>query len=305
MHIAFNVDHEHVRFCGVAIMSALRCNRNRNTRVVAHVLSRGLTAHDRATLNALAALYGGEVFFYEPDTRLIEGFRVADARRQVPLVTYFRCLLAEYLPTTLHRVIYLDCDTIVCNRLDGFWNLPLAGAPLAAVADVAATSARYDALGYGPEEGYFNAGVLLVNLDYWREHNVGQACIDSFQSLPAGVVLNDQELLNRVFHGEVVWASMRFNAQSGFYRTSYPYYDEHRKELDRPAILHFSQSKPWEWNCMHPLRHAFFSCQNLTPWRGENVLSNPFVRFARWVRLLPYTLHVCRRRYRDDVNFYV
>src|SRR5262245_42672933 len=36
-------------------------------------------------------------------------------------VTYYRLLLPELLPTTLHRVIYLDCDVYVGRDLAGLW----------------------------------------------------------------------------------------------------------------------------------------------------------------------------------------
>lgn len=35
----------------------------------------------------------------------------------------------------------------------------------------------FDRLGYSRSKGYFNAGVLFMNLDYWREHSIGNECI--------------------------------------------------------------------------------------------------------------------------------
>ena len=108
IHIAFNIDHAYVRFCGVTLVSIFRSNPQ--AKVVAHILSRGLAVADKQVLQQLAAQYKGEVHFYEPDESLLEGFRIHASGSHISLVTYYRCMLADYLPDTLHRVIYLDSD---------------------------------------------------------------------------------------------------------------------------------------------------------------------------------------------------
>ena len=35
-----------------------------------------------------------------------------------------------------------------------------------------AMTERYSRLNYPQSLGYFNAGVLLINIEYWREHNL-------------------------------------------------------------------------------------------------------------------------------------
>ena len=66
-----------------------------------------------------------------------------------------------------------------------------------------------------------------------------------------------------------------------------------------PSILHYSSRKPWQYHCMHPLRHLFFKYQDLTPWKGENVLNSRGARFHRFVHFLPYTLKLKRGKYVD------
>ena len=177
IHIAFNIDHAYVRFCSVTLVSILRSNPQ--AKVVAHILARGLTASDKQVLQQLAAQYNGEAHFYEPDESLLEGFRIHASSSHISLVTYYRCMLADYLPASLHRVIYLDSDLLVTGSLAPFWQMPMQGAPVAAVVDAAADDhTRYKVLCYPEADSYFNAGVLLIDLDWWRTNNVGQRCID-------------------------------------------------------------------------------------------------------------------------------
>ena len=65
----------------------------------------------------------------------------------------------------------------------------------------------------------------------------------------------------------------------------------------------FSASrKPWQYHCMHPLRHLYFEYQDLTPWKGENVLNNWKPRLHRFIHFLPYTLGLKRSKYLNIID---
>ena len=297
IHIAFNIDHAYVRFCSVTLVSIFR--NNTDWHVVAHILSRGLTNADKAIMEKIVSEYNGEIRFYEPDERLLDGFCIHASNSHISLVTYYRCMLADYLPADLHRVIYMDSDVIVKGPIGEFWKMPMGGAPVAAVEDAAADDTmRYQTLHYPKEDSYFNAGILLIDLDWWRKHDVGKQCIQYYREHPERIRFNDQDLLNSIFHGQVRWASFRFNAQEGFYRSRYAYYAKHQAELEMPVIVHYTNRKPWDWDSTHPMRRLFYDYQMYTPWRGKNILHNPLYLIARWIKLLPYVLGLRKSRYR-------
>lgn len=297
IHIAFNIDHAYVRYCSVTLVSI--CRNNASNHIVAHILSRGLTADDKRVMQGIVSEYDAELCFYEPDEGLLEGFRIHASGSHISLVTYYRCMLADYLPMDLHRVIYLDSDILVIGSLEDFWQLPMRGAPVVAVEDAAADDVlRYETLCYPNKDSYFNAGVLLIDLDWWRANNVGQKCIAYYRKYPERIKFNDQDLLNSLFHGHVCWASLRYNAQEGFYRQRYTHYEEHKDALEHPIVVHYTNRKPWDWDSTHPMRQLFFQYQNYTPWKGKKLLHNPFYLIARWIKLLPYNLHLRKKRYR-------
>ena len=53
---------------------------------------------------------------------------------------------------------------------------------------------------------------------------------------------------------------------------------------------------------MHPLRHLYFEYQDLTPWKGENVLNNWKPRLHRFIHFLPYTLGLKRSKYLNIID---
>lgn len=140
--------------------------------------------------------------------------------KRLPMVVFYRCLLASILPTDVQRVLYIDCDTLILSDLSPLWNAPLDDHPLAAVADepVEINPAHAQRLQYEVSDNYFNGGVILFNLDYWRKHNLEETCRDFYQKYPERIRYNDQDLLNGLFHKSRILLPARWNVQSNFYR---------------------------------------------------------------------------------------
>ena len=75
----------------------------------------------------------------------------------------------------------------------------------------------YERLDYDSKYGYFNAGVLLVNLDYWRTHNMTQAFIEYIEHNFEKLRAHDQDVLNAFFYDKSVHISLAWNVEFIFY----------------------------------------------------------------------------------------
>ena len=300
IHIACNIDSHYVRHCAVTLVSLFENNRREEFSV--HVIARGLSGGEKDILTQLAAKYGSRVLFYEPDLRLLEGFTIRKFSKRISMATYYRCILSALLPREVDKVLYLDCDIVVTGDVRPLWGTPLDGVGVAAVEDMGCReAARYEVLKYPMEDSYFNAGVLLVNLDWWREHDVPRACADYYHRYPERILFNDQDLLNSVLHAHKRLVGLKWNVQDAFYRRPRRMDEAWRARfaqvLLHPVILHFTNRKPWEYDSQHPLRGVYFKYQDLTPWRGQRVLHNPLMRLKRFFRLLPFRLGLRRPKY--------
>lgn len=106
------------------------------------------------------------------------------------MVVFYRCVLASILPSTISRVIYLDSDTLVLGSLKELWDTNLNQLALAGVQDTVSPNPSYfERLQYAPSYNYINGGVLLLNLAYWRKHNIEQQCIKYYQQYPDRIIL--------------------------------------------------------------------------------------------------------------------
>ena len=120
------------------------------------------------------------------------------------------------------------------------------------------------------EYGYFNAGVTLINLHYFREHNVSGQLMDYIAQHYDGIKYHDQDTLNAMLHGQTLHLMPQWNMTSDIYAPGY------HRQADRqngrivrdyaleksnaqahkrhPLILHYvAKPKPWQAGCTHPL----------------------------------------------------
>ena len=300
MHIAFNIDSNYMQHCAVTLVSIFENNKEEDISI--HIIARGLTENNKQVLREITERYHDAIFFYEPDMKLLEGFNIRKFSKRISLATYYRCILSRLLPTSIDKVIYLDCDLVILGSIRPFWDISLEGVGVAAVEDMGCREPeRYEILQYPMEYSYFNAGVLLINLDFWRKHDIAQACIDYYHNYPERILYNDQDLLNSVLYKDKKLIDIKWNVQDAFYRRSSHVVQEHDKKnieaLLHPVILHYTNRKPWKYDSQHPLRHKYFHYLDFTPWKGERSLDKPINKIKRFMRLLPFYIKIRKVKY--------
>ena len=83
---------------------------NPGERMTLYLVHSGIPKEKLSTLEAQCALCGMELRPVTVDSKLFEG---APVTKQYPQEMYYRLLAAQLLPEGLHRVLYLDPDTLV------------------------------------------------------------------------------------------------------------------------------------------------------------------------------------------------
>jgi lipopolysaccharide biosynthesis glycosyltransferase len=95
-------------------------------------------------------------------------------------LTYARFLTPQIFPATVSRVLYLDCDILVLDDLGKFCTTDLERHLLGAIHDGLDVQIKRNAvqLNVPRVRDYFNAGVLLIDLDQWREKQIVETALD-------------------------------------------------------------------------------------------------------------------------------
>jgi lipopolysaccharide biosynthesis glycosyltransferase len=205
--------------------------------------------------------------------------------------TYTRIWLGEFFPANVERVLYLDADIVVVGSIAPLWGANLAGSLMGAV-DIPGSIQGVARLGMTAEEGYFNAGVLLIDLAKWRESGAEQAVIDYIQTYPERIAY-DQDALNACFRAVTARLDYKWNVIRPFFREplALPLARAEIEAIRRDAvIIHFNgSSKPWSYFCDHPRRAEYDKYLRMTEWRDYVPPDRtPLNRLRKMVsRLLP------------------
>ena len=186
--------------------------------------------------------------------------------------------MAKILPESVHKILYLDADMIVRHDLSELWNTPLNNVAVAGVMNQSDCGQFWVRLGYPQELGYFNSGVLLLNLDYIREQNMTDQFIAYLKENPDVLLCPDQDVLNYVLKDHKLLLPVRYNAQEGFYRNPpqsiFGDIDVFENDVNNPYIVHYTKEKPWMANCMHPLKELYYYYKSQTPWTNNDFMEH-------------------------------
>lgn len=175
VHVCYSLhdaDGTYAKFLGTSMCSMFE---NTKSWVVVHLLhDETLTEPNRERIIKLVRSYGHEVHFYK--TALPEEFDVIMRQSKLSPATFYRLGLGTILPGDVARVVYLDADTVVNLDIARLWSEDVRGAELSAVPDfgvinVFPYSAAMIRAGMIKRETYFNAGVLVIDMEKFRQRN--------------------------------------------------------------------------------------------------------------------------------------
>lgn len=269
INILCATDNTYVPYCGIMLTSLYESNRNEHFNV--YIMTEGLSSDNQSAIKCLANKYQTEINFVivSKDSLKDCPIRVGD---HVSLATYYRLLAPVLLPESIDKIIYLDCDMIINNEITTLWNTVIEDVALGAVIDESLDiQEKFNRLGYQNSKKYFNAGMLLINLHYWREHKVMERCFNCIRKMPDKLLYHDQDTLNVVLQDEKKFLPVTYNFQTGFLYRITPLSMSLKNEIYTsvacPAIIHYTgPSKPWQELSQHPYASFYQYYKRLSPW---------------------------------------
>ena len=195
--------------------------------------------------------------------------------------TYYRLLIPDFVPNSFCKAIWLDCDLVVKSSLDKIWDIDIGDYAILASQDIMIpyVSSRYgigpyQELGIAWDAKYFNAGVMVVNLDWWRQNDVAGNALAYLRKYQKTVFFWDQEALNAVLIGKWGELDPRWNqiaSVSGrsFFKAAHLDRMTYQQIVNDPWIVHFAGTwKPWIYYNHNPLRALYFQYLDTTAWAG-------------------------------------
>lgn len=246
MNILCATDDNYAPYCGLMLTSFLENHKAFHTEVYI-IVKNNLKEEKR--LKRLEERYDVKLNMVE--------FSFNDVTSSFPIgiggwtiEMYYRLFASELLPKDIDRVLYLDCDIIVDGDVSNMYFSDLDGFSALVCTDIMSVqSGSPKRLGYDERHGYFNSGMMLINIPYWCEHDILRRSIKFIKENSERLIYYDQDVLNYVLHDSKKFIGIEYNFVSPYIMKSvFNDLDQeiHQKVLTcSPKIIHYTHMKPW------------------------------------------------------------
>lgn len=255
MNIATALNRKYVNYTGVMLYSL--CVNNQHEHIDVYLLHSELLEEDITTIKNVVTGYDVSIIPLFIDSGLLS--KQLPTTAQWSIEAYYRLFLAEMLPETVDRIIYLDVDMIVHKSLKELYEVDFGQDDLIVCADMCGVDYHQFLNGnqirmLQPmlEQGYqyFNSGFLLMNIKKLRgTYTFSYYMKVAKEDWNLKMHAPDQDLLNYV-HGNNV-GYVDFGVYNLFAKIAHIYGITYDDAFEQSVIIHFAGDKPWETTDYH------------------------------------------------------
>ena len=252
-----------------ALLKSIEMNSNKDSKFNLYVVSDGISTENRSKLQQ-SVTNSISLEFVDIKTIIKESSSLPLDSSSFPLNVYVRLFIPYFIPENISRIIYLDVDMIAKVDISKLWHIDLHNCAVGAVADRCETIGNpwggirnYTALKLNPTAKYMNSGLLVIDIEKWRNSNYTEQILSCISNNKAYANYPDQYGLNVVFHENWFELDQRWNCFS-------------YSKIPDPYIIHFIGIKPIfeSYDANQHYRRDFFFYLQLTEWKNFKVLSN-------------------------------
>ncbi|KKY84331.1 galactosyltransferase [Enterobacter cloacae] len=271
LNIAYGVDR-HFLF-GAAISMQSIVMHNDEIGLTFHIFTDYIDDNYLTRIQTFTENYNNvKVCIYKVSNSFVNIF---PSLKQWSYATFFRFIAFEHLSNSIDNVLYIDADVICKGKLDGLLKIKFDDNYFAAVVrdvpfmqDKPARRLNIDGL----PGNYFNAGVVLLKLQAWREKKFLGHSIKMLESDPDHTKYKclDQDILNILFYGHCIFISKEYDC---FYGIDYELKNNHDEEYleiitaETKLIHYVGVTKPWNDWTDYPCQKYFNEAYKISAWK--------------------------------------
>ena len=276
MNIVYASDNNFAEILGISMTSLFENNKS-SSEIVVYILDDGINEENKENLKLISDRYGRQLDFIDVKPLLNSEMN----QERGSLSTFSRLYMEKLIPSDVRKLLYIDCDIIVSDSLEEMYSTDISEVYCAGISDCL-SDAHLELIGLKSGDNYFNAGVLLVNLDMWRTEKMCDRFETFSDSYNGNVPYADQDIINGVLSHKSIALDLKNNFYTALYDFSYKdlmifrkpskfYSEEEVEEAKKnPVIVHFTTSflslRPWIEGCQHPFAKEWIRYKAMTPW---------------------------------------
>lgn len=259
MNLAFAINNDYIQHFFTALKS-IEINNKKQFDI--HILYLNLSNSNKSLI--IESFQNYNFYWYDLSEFDFSDFYI---NAHINYETYFRIIIPEVIQTD--KVLYLDSDILVRSDLTSLYNIDVSNNAVAACMDYKAQE-RKEFLNIPKEYNYFNAGILLINLDFWRKNHFTQKLVCYIKQMGNKLKYWDQDALNALLYEYVVYLDDCWNVQTASFESK----EIDQNILENPYIVHFTgASKPWHISSNSQFKNEYLKYLKLTPFKELNYIS--------------------------------
>lgn len=272
LDIAYGTDKNFLYGCAISVASLLL--HNKNLPLAFHIFTDQFTPEDEARFSALADQCSSNIVVYIVNCGWL---KTLPSDKNWSYAIYFRFIAADCLFNIAKKCLYLDADIICKEHIDELITLDIGHAVAAVVKERDVTwwkerAKKLDECDIA--NGYFNSGVLFIDLNNWHRQDITQKAMTMLQDkkIQKKITYPDQDILNILLVNNIFYIDKKYNTQFSInYELKAPkgsYYSNPITEMT--VFIHYiGPTKPWHDWADYPCAAPFISAKAFSPWRSE------------------------------------
>lgn len=237
-HVCFCIDNNYLKHASVLMYTILKNSNiaqlknselHNEERYVFHIISSELFLDEQKAIFKNLELELNKIFkcclvYHYADESVFKQFNAWSTDNAESYATYLRLLIPSLLDKNIDKCLYLDCDMICMGDLRELFYLDISKYAAAAVPArfgldssmrfKSKTGAISLTLNFDIYNCYFNAGLILINLDYWRTNDIPNQCIKVLSQYVCN--LPDQDALNIVLQNKIKYLPIYWNYHNSY-----------------------------------------------------------------------------------------
>lgn len=280
INVAYACDEHYIKQTGISMISLFENNKDLD-EIIVYIIDFGIKKSSVDQIRQITEKYGRKLELI--DFKIWrDDLHVKHLGRHIESV-YAKIFFGRI--EDISKILYLDSDVIITDSLRPLWKINMSSYWIAGVETISSVK-RNNKMGIEGTDICLNDGVLLMNLDNWRENQVEKKCLRYIEQMNGDPFVLSEGTLNNVCRGHILKLHPRYNLLSGlvYYSnkeisltTGRKFYSDKRLEEARkmPCIVHYLCGfylRPWNSNCKHPLKNYYETYRELSPWKNEKRL---------------------------------
>jgi lipopolysaccharide biosynthesis glycosyltransferase len=255
IEIALATDDAYAQHCGVVIASTL-INSDKKTKYHFYIIDDNISKKNKEKINELKKLKQCTIDFLKVDKTKFKNL----PEWAYSMATYYRLSLPSLLPH-LNKIIYLDSDVLALKDIKELWDVDIKNYALAGTIDKGVSDEKLKELEI-KRGRYVNAGVIVINLKYWRENSIESKFLKYLTKNFKGG-FPDQDAINLILKNKIKIIDQKWDVFAGS--------DDAFKI--KPCIVHYINlhhkyvTKPWYFSSRTPYKKEYWDILKQTPWK--------------------------------------